>query len=49
MGLSEVSDNLKNLTDPEVDLNLAKGDYNNPIYKELIISNDGKITAMQVV
>ena len=50
VGLSEVSDNLKNLTDPEVDLNLAKEEIiNNPIYKELIISNDGKITAMQVV
>ena len=50
VGLSEVSDNLKNLTDPEVDLNLAKEEIiNNPIYKELIISNDGKTTAMQVV
>ena len=50
VGLSEVSDNLKNLTDAEVDLNLAKEEIiNNPIYKELIISNDGKITAMQVV
>jgi len=50
VGLSEVSDHLKNLTDPEVDLNLAKEEIiNNPIYKELIISNDGKTTAMQVV
>ena len=50
VGLSEVSDNLKNLTDAEVDLNLAKEEIiNNPIYKELIISNDGKTTAMQVV
>ncbi len=50
VGLSEVSDNLKNLTDPEVDLNLAKEEIvNNPIYKELIISSDGKVTAMQVV
>ncbi len=50
VGLSEVSDNLKNLTDPEVDLSLAKKEIiNNPIYKELIISNDGKTTAMQVV
>ena len=50
VGLSEVSDNLKNLTDAGVDLNLAKEEIiNNPIYKELIISNDGKTTAMQVV
>ena len=50
VGLSEVSDNLKNLTDKGVDLNLAKEEIiKNPIYKELIISNDGKVTAMQVV
>ena len=50
VGLSEVSDNLKNLTDASVDLSLAKEEIiNNPIYKELIISGDGKVTAMQVV
>ena len=50
VGLSEVSDNLKNLTDAGVDLSLAKEEIiNNPIYKELIISGDGKVTAMQVV
>ena len=50
VGLSEVSDNLKNLTDAGVDLNLAKEEIiNNPIYKELIISSDGRVTAMQVV
>ena len=50
VGLSEVSDNLKNLTDEGIDLSLAKEEIiNNPIYKELIISGDGKVTAMQVV
>ncbi len=50
VGLSEVSENLKSLLDEGVDLNLAKEEIiNNPIYKELIISNDGKVTAMQVV
>ena len=50
VGLSEVSDNLKNLTDAGIDLSLAKEEIiNNPIYKELIISGDGKVTAMQVV
>ena len=50
VGLSKVSDNLKNLTDEDVDLNLARDEIiNSPIYRELIISNDGKVTAMQVV
>ena len=50
VGLSKVSDNLKNLTDEDIDLNLARDEIiNSPIYRELIISNDGKVTAMQVV
>ena len=56
VGLSEVSDNLKYLINEDndlnkdIDLNLAKVEIiNNPIYKDLIISNDGKVTAMQVV
>ena len=50
VGLSEVADNLKDLTFDDIDLELAKDEIiNNPIYKELIISKDGKLTAMQVV
>ena len=50
VGLSEVSDNLKNLTDEDIDINLARDEIiNSPIYRELIISNDGKVTAMQDV
>tara|TARA_B100001093_G_scaffold67912_1_gene58008 strand:- start:371 stop:2839 length:2469 start_codon:yes stop_codon:yes gene_type:complete len=50
VGLSEVADNLKDLTFDDIDLDLAKDEIiNNPIYKELIISNDGKLTALQVV
>ena len=50
VGLSQVADNLKDLTDDNIDLELAKDEIvNNPIYKELIISKDGKTTAMQVV
>ena len=50
VGLSEISNNLKNLSDDEVNLSLAKDEIiKNPIYKELIISEDGNITAMQVV
>ena len=50
VGLAEVADNLKDLTSDEINLELAKEEIlNNPIYKELIISKDGKVTAMQVV
>ena len=50
VGLTDVGDNLKDLTHEDINLNLAKDEIiNNPIYKELIISNDGMTTAMQVV
>ena len=50
VSLTEVSDNLKDLTSEGIDLILAKDEIiNNPIYKDLIISSDGSITAMQVV
>ena len=50
VGLTEVADNLKDLTYEDINLNLAKEEIiNNPIYKELIVSKDGKVTAMQVV
>ena len=50
VGLTQVADNLKDLTFEDIDLQLAKEEIiNNPIYKELIISNDGSLTAMQVV
>ena len=50
VGLTEVADNLKDLTDDNINLALAKDEIiNNPIYKELIISNDGTVTAMQIV
>ena len=50
VSLSKVSDNLKDLTTEGIDLELAKDEIiNNPIYKDLIISADGSITAMQVV
>jgi predicted RND superfamily exporter protein len=47
--LVDVSDNLKDLDDPAIDLTLAKDEFlDNPIYKDLIISADGKTTAMQI-
>ena len=50
VGLTEVADNLKDLTSKNIDLKLAKNEIiNNPIYKELIISKDGSVTAMQIV
>ena len=50
VGLSEITDNLKDLTFEDINLELAKDEIiDNPIYKELIISKDGKTTAMQVV
>ena len=50
VGLTEIADNLKYLTYEDIDLNLAKKEIiNSPIYKELIVSKDGKVTAMQVV
>jgi predicted RND superfamily exporter protein len=50
VSLTEISDNLKDLTTEGIDLKLAKEEIiNNPIYKDLIISSDGSITAMQVV
>ena len=46
VGLTDVAGNLKDITFEDIDLHLAKEEIiNNPIYKELIISKDGKVTA----
>ena len=48
--LADVADNLKDLESPEINLLLAKEEFlENPIYKDLIISSDGKTTALQIV
>ena len=50
VGLTEVADNLKDLTSDGIDLIEAKKEIiNNPIYRDLIISKDGSTTAMQIV
>jgi len=50
VGLTEVADNLKDLTTEGIDLIEAKQEIiNNPIYRDLIISKDGSTTAMQIV
>ena len=50
VSLTEVSDNLKDLTTDGIDLAEAKKEIiDNPIYKELIIGKEGTLTAMQIV
>ena len=50
VGLTEVADNLKDLTSDGIDFIEAKKEIiNNPIYRDLIISKDGSTTAMQIV
>ena len=50
VGLTEVADNLKDLTSDGIDFMQAKKEIiNNPIYRDLIISKDGSTTAMQIV
>jgi Predicted exporters of the RND superfamily len=50
VGLTEVADNLKDLTTDGIDLFKAKNEIiSNPIYRDLIISKDGSTTAMQIV
>ena len=50
VSLTDVSDNLKDLTTDGIDLAEAKKEIiDNPIYKELIIGKEGALTAMQIV
>ena len=50
VGLTEVADNLKDLTTDGIDLFKAKKEIiSNPIYRDLIINKDGSTTAMQIV
>mgnify|MGYP000710572633 CR=1 FL=1 len=47
--IKELISNLKNLEDPEVDLQLARTEIaGSPIYKELLVSADMKMTALMV-
>ncbi len=47
--LSDVARNYKTLADPDVDRNAAKQELlESPIYSELVISADGKTTALQL-
>ena len=48
--LTDVADNLKDLETPNIDLLEARKEFlNNPIYKDLILTSDGKTTALQLV
>jgi predicted RND superfamily exporter protein len=50
VGLTDVANNLKDLTTEGINLIKAKKEIiNNPIYRDLIISKDGTTTAMQIV
>ncbi len=50
VGISDIADNIKDLKTEGINfLEAAKEISNNPIYSELIISKDGKTTAMQIV
>lgn len=47
--LSELSDGVRTLETPDMDINLARKELlNSPLYKNLIVSPDGKTTALQI-
>lgn len=47
--VTELLDNIKNLEDPDVDLQLAHTELcNSPIYKDLLVSSDAGMTALLV-
>ena len=49
MSISELADNLKTIEEEGVDLNLAKQEFqDSPLYTELLVSKDGKTTALQL-
>ena len=49
MSMSELADNLKTIEEEGVDLNLAKQEFqDSPLYTELLVSKDGKTTALQL-
>ena len=50
ISLSEISDQVRRLEDPDTDISLAKKEFlTSPLYKNLIISSDGNTTALQVI
>ncbi|MBE20185.1 MAG: transporter [Gammaproteobacteria bacterium] len=49
MPISELADNLRTLEDEGVDLKLAEEEFkDSPLYTELLVSRDGRTTALQV-
>jgi predicted RND superfamily exporter protein len=50
ISLSEVSDEVRRLEDPDTDMSLARKELlNSPLYRNLIVSPDGNTTALQVL
>ncbi|MCK5433328.1 MAG: RND family transporter, partial [Gammaproteobacteria bacterium] len=48
--LSELAANLKTIESPDVDEELARKEFlTNPFYRDLIVSGDGKTTALQAI
>ena len=49
MSMRKLADNLRTIEDEGVDLNLAKQEFqDSPLYTELLVSKDGKTTALQL-
>ena len=47
--MSELADNLKTIEDENIDLEMAKEEFkSSPLYSELLVSKDGKTTALQL-
>ena len=47
--MSELADNLKTIEDENIDLDMAKEEFkSSPLYSELLVSKDGKTTALQL-
>ncbi len=50
ISLSEVTSKVRTLADPKTDITLAKNELlNSQLYKNLIVSPDGKTTALQII
>ncbi len=50
ISLTEIEDKVRTLEDPDTDIELARREFlESPLYQNLIISPDGKTTALQVI
>ena len=50
VSLGDLPEAIRTLEDPDTDLQLARSEFlNSPLYRDLVISSDGKTTALQLV